>query len=327
MQRTVPAVFVLTVAAVALGAIGFAAYWRGQQAEPLMRFLDARRAPTVDEAEVSCPLEYALHSEEANDVVFLGDSTCHSDIDPGQLHGFSSYNLGSTGGVGPLGILMTGSAYLRHHPRPKAVVLCVSPLRFEVSSRSGGGSLSFRLVGSYGPEIGGIVPLADSVEYFVKRGATQFGRFADRRDDPLWGLERETYHTFQSKSRDSRGFFALPKEHGGRWNVEMPGPATFILPEWTDAIRRLAKACHEAGVTLLIRFGPVWNGISHARDFGQLETWSQQLEASFPCVTVARPIIIARDRDEMWDGLHLNARGVEAFMPVVAKDVQAALGR
>jgi lysophospholipase L1-like esterase len=29
----------------------------------------------------------------------------------------------------------------------------------------------------------------------------------------------------------------------------------------------------------------------------------------------------------MWDGIHLNAAGVEKFMPVVAKDVEAVLGK
>jgi hypothetical protein len=287
-------------------------------------------APLVDEAFLAYPVEYALRSNEANDVIFLGDSTCHDDIDPARLRGLRSYNLGSLGSIGPLGILLTANGYLSHHPKPRAAVLCVSPLRFEVSTDSAGGHVVRRFMASYGPQVPGIVPLHESVEYFVKCGARCFtdrGGAGVLWDGPLRGLESETYRSLEKRTRANRGFFALPKEHGGRWNVEMPAPPKLILPEWDDGIRRLAETCESANVPLIIRFAPIWDGASKSRDFGQLETWAQKLEGAFPCVTVSRPIIIAWDRDAMWDGLHLNARGVDRFMPVVAKDVQAALGK
>jgi hypothetical protein len=329
-SRAVPAALVLAIATVTLCAAGSAAYWRGQQSEPLTRFLDVGIAPLVDEAFLSYPVEYALRSDEANDVIFLGDSTCHDDIDPARLKGLRSYNLGSVGSIGPLGILLTANAYLSHHPKPRAIVLCVSPLRFEVSTDSAGGHVVRRFMGSYGPQVPGIVPLHESIEYFAKCGAQ---RFAERPgvgvlwDAPLRGLDSETYLSLERRMRASRGFFALPKEHGGRWNVEMPAPPKLILPEWDDGVRRLAETCESAKVRLIIRFAPIWDGASKSRDFGQLEAWSQKLEDAFPCVIVPRPVIIAWDREMMWDGLHLNSRGVEAFMPVVAKDVQAALGK
>ena len=42
-----------------------ASYWRGRQTEPLLRFLDPRLTPTIDEAFVSYPVEYALRSDDA----------------------------------------------------------------------------------------------------------------------------------------------------------------------------------------------------------------------------------------------------------------------
>jgi lysophospholipase L1-like esterase len=146
------------------------------------------------------------------------------------------------------------------------------------------------------------------------------------REDPLEGLTSETYWSLQRRTYERRGFFALPGTHGGRWNVEEP-PPQLILPEWDDAIRALARQCDESGVALLILFSPIWDGLSHARDFSQLDRWARELEATYPRVTAARPIVRFYVRSFMWDGLHLNAAGVERNMPVVAKAVEAALSK
>ncbi len=242
-----------------------------------------------------------------------------------------SYNLSSLGSIGPLGILLTATAYLDHHPKPRVVVLCIYPLRFEVGSGSAGGHVIRRLIANYGPEVDGVVPPQEGIAYFVRRGALTLGGRDEKGrailDGPLRGMEAETFLTLQNKMSETRGFFALPSEHGGRWTVETPAPKTFILPEWTDGIRRLASLCNRAGVPLVIRFAPIWDGVSKSRDFGLLDEWARGLESSQPNVTVARPIVLAFERRFMWDAFHLNAAGVEKFMPVVAKDVQTVLGK
>jgi hypothetical protein len=42
-------------------------------------------------------------------------------------------------------------------------------------------------------------------------------------------------------------------------------------------------------------------------------------------LTVRRPMILTYEPRLMLDAIHLNLEGVNKFMPVVAKDVQAAL--
>jgi len=100
-----------------------------------------------------------------------------------------------------------------------------------------------------------------------------------------------------------------------------------ILGEWSERIRRLAQICEEAVVPLVIQFAPISADVARARDFAPLETWSQGLESSYRHTSVARPIVLVYDSPLMWDCLHLNAAGVEKFMPVVAKEVQAVLGK
>jgi hypothetical protein len=136
-------------------------------------------------------------------------------------------------------------------------------------------------------------------------------------------MEAETYWTLRDKMRNTRGFFALPKEHGGRWEVEMPAPRVFILDEWKDGLSRLSDLCRSAGVPLIVRFAPMWDGVCRSRDFKKLDKWADEFEATG--AIVKRPVIVAWEREVMWDALHLNARGVARFMPIIARDVQAAL--
>src|SRR5580693_4556673 len=94
-SRWLPAAMVLAVAAPTIGALVGTAYCMAKSLDSELLFLDPSRAPTIDETMISCPVEYALHSAEANDVVFVGGSSCRCGIDPALLPGLSSFNLGS----------------------------------------------------------------------------------------------------------------------------------------------------------------------------------------------------------------------------------------
>ncbi|HEV3138353.1 MAG TPA: hypothetical protein VGZ26_10625 [Pirellulales bacterium] len=126
--------------------------------------------------------------------------------------------------------------------------------------------------------------------------------------------------------RKSRGFHFLPAIRGKGQGVPWERPEIPVHPDWDSGIRSIADACKECGVPLLIRFAPIDSAVRAARDWSQLERWASELEGSQPNVTVARPIVLAYEPRFMWDAMHLNAAGVEKFMPVVAKDVQAVLG-
>jgi len=89
---------------------------------PELRFLNASRSPTVDEASLTFVGEYAVRSHQANDVIFLGDSACRSGIDPlafERLTGLRAYNLGTFGSSGPSVLAVSAKAYLSNHPRPQ----------------------------------------------------------------------------------------------------------------------------------------------------------------------------------------------------------------
>jgi hypothetical protein len=60
-----------------------------------------------------------------------------------------------------------------------------------------------------------------------------------------------------------------------------------------------------------------------ARDWSPAVNWLRGLKG----VTVCEPILAFYDRDCCWDHVHLNARGVDKFMPLVARDVRDAVGK
>jgi hypothetical protein len=329
---------VLAVTAVAIVVLGAVAYCIGAGVNRELRFFQRGERPTADEAIAVCPIEYALGTSDKNDVIFLGDSTCHTGVDPRifeRMTGLVAYNLGSLRGVGATGFIIKLKAYLLHHAKPRAVVLCVSPTCFEDEAARIGGPLPKAFAANYGPEVAEVVPPLERVSYFCKRGVRSVWQpdFVDRlqgqdvRDVPLKGIKQEeTYHTLQRKTLDSRGFFGLPGSHGPPKGIGGGGDVV-IRDEWREGAQRIAQICEEAGVTLVIEFAPVSADVARARNFRPLETLAGELGSTYPHTSAVRPIVRTYDPSLMWDALHLNAAGVEKFQAGVAKDVQTALTR
>jgi hypothetical protein len=324
-QRIAPILLMLALVVATLGGLSGASYRAGKNTESDLRFLDPRRAPSVGEAVVAYPIEYALRTNERNDVIFVGDSTCRCGVDPAafeRVSGLSAYNLGSVGPVGPMGFLITAKAYLLKHPRPRIMVLCVAPVAFEIGAaetdRRVPARLPTRFEANYGPEVPGVIPLEQSLRYFIQRGSLNFyswiflrtGRGeSDVRDLPVIGLETETFRTGQRKTREARGFGPLPGLHGKRVKLEWPGQPVKIHSDWDHNVRLLAETCESKHVPLLIRFSPMPSDLSHVKDFSPIERWSQDLQRSYPKLTIGRPNLLWYDWELCYDNLHLNAPG------------------
>lgn len=221
-QRVICTALVLLVASVTPAVLSAVGYHVGRETESDLRFFEPRRAPTLDEACIACPIEYWLHSSEKNDVIFVGDSTCRVSIDPKrfqELTGLSAYNLASEGGVGSTGFLITAEAYLAKHPAPRIVVVAMSPLAFESSVDEIAGkkqdTMLERFQANYGPEVPGFVPWSESARYFVKRGALATWLAAskfvhadhaqDVRDVPMIGSS-DSFHAYQRGVGQQRGY-------------------------------------------------------------------------------------------------------------------------
>jgi len=336
--RIAPTLVLLFVVSATLGALFVVGYRAGREIDSDLRFLEPRRPPTNDEAIVAYPVEYALRSTEKNDVIFVGDSTCRCDVDPiqfGHVSGLRAYNLGSLGSVGPSGLLITAEAYLLRHPRPQVVVLCVTPVAFEYDGvelaeriRS---DLPLRLEANYGPEVPDLMPLQESLRYFIKRGslslwsdvwALDAQARVDVRDLPMVGRGGDSFRTAQRKLQDSRGFDPLLGLHGKRIQLDTPGRPVRIDATWDRSVRLLEERCESLGIPLLIRFSPMPRDLSQEKDFTPVEEWAHDLQDAYPRLHFGLPILLWYDWELCYDNLHLNAPGIEVYMKLLAKDVR-----
>ncbi len=341
-QRVICTALVLLVGGVTSAMFSAVGYHVGRKTESDLRFFEPRRAPTLDEACIACPIEYALHSSEKNDVIFVGDSTCRVSVDPKRfqkLTGLSAYNLASEGGVGPTGFLITAEAYLAKHPAPRIVVMSMSPLAFESSVEEIVGkkqrNMLERFQANYGPEVPGFVPWSESARYFVKRGALatwlatpQFihpDHAQDVRDLPMIGSS-DSFRSYQRGVGEQRGYAPLPGLHGVRQIIEFPGAPVKIDPEWDRDVRRLMDDCDMRGIPLIVRLSPMPRDLSDIKDFKPLEPWFKSLRQSHRNVIVGSPLFLWYDAELCWDQIHLNTTGGSAFLAVIADDVRKAMG-
>jgi hypothetical protein len=327
IARLRTAALAVVVSGATAGLLSAVSYGIGLGIDPELQFLAPTHAPTIDEATVAQAMTYAIASREYSDVIFVGDSTCRMGVRPEsftKICGLSGWNLGSMRRIGPYGFWLTVAAYFRNHPAPKAVVVCVTPTLFESEPSTLDGEIQQRLTWVYGPEVASVWT---NVPFVARRGAAHTLGFSDRdiRTEPLEGLIKESYFTLAAKSRKSRGFFALPGEHGPTNGIPLERPKILVRPEWDKGVRAIAKLCEAKGCRLLVVFGPLADVFAVSRDWSQLELWGESLRSAHPCATVVRPIFYGEAF--MWDALHLNAAGVEKFMPLVAKDVEQALSR
>jgi hypothetical protein len=200
--------------------------------------------------------------------------------------------------------------------------------------RKRGSTLATRFAANYGPEVPGLIPLNESLRYFIKRGALEawgatsayfVGRDQDVRDVPLLGKGSESYRTCQRLMHESRGYYPLPGSHGKKPALGWLGEPVRIDAEWDHGMRLLAEACQSLGIPLLLRFSPMPSDQRQVRDFSPIERWSQDLKRSYPQLTVGRPTLLWYDWDLCYDNIHLNASGVAVYMAFLAKDVRAVL--
>jgi hypothetical protein len=338
--RLAPTAAILAVAFLTVAMLAAVTSLLGENYRADPPFLDPFRAPTRDEAMLIYPAEYALKSTEYNDVVFLGDSTCRCSIDPAefqQASGLSAYNLGSMGSLGLDGYRLILQLYLRNHPKPRAVVLAVTPDDFDVEIPAAFGAAPHRFRWAYGPHRGGSLRLPEdleSVEFFARRGvgvglALWEHRLAERPFDPrgafLDGVNKYTYLSLERRVRQSRGFWALPGKHFAIGTDAPNKPTVTVATQWDPGVKELAQIADANGITLIVRLVPIVNTVK--TDYEPVRTWLNTLARDCPHLTVIPPDILFYSPDLCWDYQHLNAEGVAAFSRSLGNDVVRLLSR
>jgi len=152
------------------------------------------------------------------------------------------------------------------------------------------------------------------------------GHDHDSRDDSLDGGETQNYRSLEQQTRQSRGFYAMIGS-GHEASLDRPGGKVVIHEAWDRGVRRLADACEEAHVPLMIRLGPISAQASRNLNFDAVERWLKDLQVSYPRLMLARDHNLLPYAPELcFDSTHPNVQGAAQFTRRVADEVRAALG-
>ncbi len=342
-ERLGPSLFVLAVVTASAMLFAGTTYLVGKRREDQKRFFKNFRPPNYFEANLVSKIDYAVNSSEKNDVIFLGDSTCLSDIQTVEferLSGLKAYNLGCMGILGVDGCEMLLRSYLGHHPKPRMLVFSAHPLMLTSRpSDLGPAEIRARFFWSFGPEGLAIRPPHDhAVRYFIQQGLQTLighvmGGFARYAAEPIPVGGGLSFVTLVKEMRETRGHWAHPgaldaatRRKGcgleavdRRLNIspDHPFPVSEENRHW---FRALACYAREQEIALLIRLTPVLLGASAER-YDSIHAWTTELREEFPGVIISRPEVIQYEPGDFWETSHLNPQGAAKFTALAAQEV------
>lgn len=313
-------------------------YSIGKRYDDRRIFLRNYRAPNEYEAFSSYCMEYARQSDEANDVVFVGDSSLRYDLRTSQFQretGLKAYNLGSVGLIAISGFTRIVEAYLASsHPRPRLIVLGILPTtldlgddRYRLEEER---DVKARFQWCFGPGTEDLRP-HDSFWYHVRQGfKTTYGRLAGGferfANEPIPFRGPDTYRTFQRAQARERGYSEGPDRPivslPARDKASTRDPFT-ITDKARDELSGLIRLTADHGITLMIRLTP-YSGEA-AEHSPRLRAWAEDLEVRNPHVIVDRPEVLLYDPGLFFDENHLRPAGAEKFTAFVAAEVKKVL--
>ena len=340
-NRIVPSLAVLGAVAGAFVFFGVPMYFLGAW-EDEAHYLKNYRTPYETEARLSYMLDYCLNSTEANDVIFLGGSGCFMGIDPCQfqrLTGLTAYNLGSWGSLNLDGLFFAFRSYLRHHPQPRILVLCIDTAGFPVIHED---SVHFRshLFRYYAKGVEEFQPAWEQPAYYYLRVGilTLFGYARgglERRCKetmPAWE-PGHNYYSFGKVIRDQRGFFSNPP---GSQIQEVPqiceGVPFTEMPGAEEQLRALAQFTQKRGILLLIQPAPLATTFRFGGCSGDGQPtdvlrcrWLDDLVSEHAGMVVNHPEIPWYPPELCWGTSHCNRKGAEQFTQMLAQEVMRLL--
>jgi hypothetical protein len=340
--RIMPSICVLT--AILLGGVGFVVVMRHFATvvrEEARYFLPTDRVPTDHEAVVSRVTKYAMTSSEANDVIFIGDSTCLCGIDPTLFEhrtGLRAHNLGAIGFIGIDGDGVVLRLYLQRHPKPRMVVLCVHPTALNTDVNEQWLWLRDRFHDIYGPKVGTRQMGSRSVSLRSISEDSMLGMrgLLTNADEPelspqntyanqvMPGSIGVTFNRFQERIEAQKGYWEWPGDLDPDTRSSCGSfPITTKAREDVAEIIRLTNEC---GIALLIRLTPVL-GIEKSCDQADVNTWLHELEVDKNAkVIVSWPGVIEYGPTCFCETRHCSRRGAEDFTAFVAEEVKKSMG-
>jgi len=179
-----------------------------------------------------------------------------------------AYNLGSVGVIGFDGFVWVLRSYLEHHPRPRALVLCIHPRALKEPAM-GFGPREARepFVWSYGPGTEDKRPPHERPvrDYFRQGLWIAYGHLtggAQRyANEPVYNRQGKSYNTLAAEMIKERGYWEQPGTLEDDWRPRKLIEEPFnMLPGNMEGLVELAKLTQDNGILLLIRIAPLVKG-------------------------------------------------------------------
>ncbi len=333
--RVGPSLLVLATVALSTPLVVAPIFVVGKKYEDEKRFLMNYRPPNDHEVFLAVKMDYVRNCDEANDVLFLGDSSCYAGIRPGQFEqatGLKAYNLGLPGLIDSEGFALVLRSYLAHHPKPRLVVACFHPWTLDKTSYAP--ELRDHFLWCYGSGTEAArPPHQDGLGFYARQGAWNlFGELTGgvnrRCTETIQGQIRDgdTYRARQHLIEDQRGFFEFPP--GAMVGLDrprgIPDAPYAVNAAHRAGFRTLARICKDNGINLLIRLMPVF-AAEAPQNHDTLLAWCRELKNEDPDVIFGEPAVLLFGRPLLWDKRHCNPEGAEKLTALLADEVSSTV--
>jgi len=330
--RVGPCLLVLGTVALATPLVVAPIFFIGKKYEDEKRFLMNYRPPNDHEVFLQVKMDYVRSCDEANDVLFLGDSSCYAGIRPRQFEqatGLKAYNLGLPGLIDSEGFALVVRSYLEHHPKPKLVVACFHPWTLDKPSYAP--ELRDHFLWCYGSGTEFARPAhEDALRFYARQGVWNLlgdltGGVKRRYTETIHGQIRDgdTYVKRQRLIEDQRGFFEFPP--GAMVGLDLPRgipDAPYVVnAAHRQGFRTLARICKDKGINLFIRLMPVF-AAEAPPTHDTLTDWSRELKSEDPDIIFGEPAVLLFGRPLLWDKRHCNPEGAEKLTALLADEVK-----
>ncbi len=314
----------LAVCAALIGAAHMAT--RGLVGEDV--FLKNYRYPFWEESMLYHKLEYVTRSHEPNDVLFLGDSSCLTNLDPirfQEVSGLSAYNAGILGYIEIDGHLQVLRDYLRAHPRPRLIIYTILPGELTASHHPNEG-FKERFIWSYGPEMRAErgwtrwpldFRLREELRTFV--GLLSGGRKRYFKTNVVPGMNHDQVGELLARTK---GYYGMDLHRAKRVDVE----TLVVGAEQGKALHELADFARQEKLPLVMRLAPLTPQPRPAEQT-PLARWFDAFQAEYPEIDVEKPLLVFYPYDRFSDPSHLRPSGVKDFSERLAALAAAKVGR
>jgi hypothetical protein len=321
-----PSLWVLVMVVTLSGSLYSLGYFTLNYLSNGSRFLPRHRVPWYAESVIHYHMDYAINSDEYNDVIFLGASAAQAGLATRPFEeqtGLSAYNFGTVINLEPDGQLKIFKTYFEHHPAPRLLVYLAFP-RDLGDDRINDAELRGRFSRAYGVALDSELtrPSFSPQQYYGEGFWTLYGLvkggFKHPYDAPR--TPRPSHRELGPALAQEKGWQEYPQSRTLDLSY-LEEMEAFAISNWYQyGLREMAQFARDEGINFMVYVMPVPQS-NNVIDDNPMVSWANWFEASFPGTEVAGLPIKSYERSRWGNAFHLNRSRAEALTSEVGQSV------